>query len=70
MMVATRFKRRNGRDLPVVWRLRDFRGRGARVIDIMVGGTSFLLLKREEFGAMIDKGGPEEILEYLRANSL
>jgi len=69
-MVGTRFRRANGRDLPVVWRLRDIPGRGALVIDMMVGGTSFLLLKREEFRAIIDRAGAEGVLRFMRANSM
>lgn len=65
-LVASNFKRSGGRNLPVQWRLRDAPGRGARVIDMMVGGTSFLILKREEFRAVIDKSGADGLLAYMR----
>ncbi len=68
-LVKSEFKRRSGRDLPVEWRLREFPENGTLVIDMMVGGTSFLLLKREEFHAIIDKSGAEGMLTFLRAHS-
>lgn len=68
-LVAARFKRASGNDLPVEWRLRT-KPEGAQVIDVMVGGTSFLLLKREEFHAIIDKDGVSALLEHMRTKSL
>jgi len=70
VMVRSRFRRANGGDLPVEWRLRETPGRGARVIDMMVGGTSFLMLKREEFHTIIDRDGAEGMLRYMRENSM
>lgn len=70
VIVASRFKRANGKDLPIDWRLREFDNRGAQVIDVMVAGTSFLLLKRDEFNAIIDKGGSEALLAHMRKNAL
>lgn len=69
MMVSSGFPRSNGSTLEVEWRVRDFHNDEARVIDIMVGGTSFALLKREEFTAIIDRDGPDGLIEYLRRNS-
>lgn len=69
VLVGATFKRANGRDLPVEWRLRETGGR-PQVIDVMVGGTSFLLLKRDEFAAMVDQGGPEALLAHMQQNSL
>ena len=40
------------------------------VIDIMVGGTSFLLLKREEFHAISVDRGADGLLVFMRNNSL
>lgn len=68
-MVASRFKRKGGRELPVEWRLRETPGHGTRIIDIMVGGTSFLILKREEFRAIIDNTGSDGLLRYLHRNA-
>ena len=62
---------RAGEDpLPVDWRIRDFGAEGHKVIDVMVGGISFLVLKREEFAALLDRGGPAALLEHMRENSL
>lgn len=67
-LVESWFDRPSGNTLPVQWRVRSFRGGASRVIDIMVGGTSFMLLKRDEFSAKVDHSGPEGLLEYLRRN--
>ena len=69
VLVGATFKRANGRDLPVEWRLRETGGR-PQVIDVMVGGTSFLLLKRDEFTSIVDRSGPEGLLSYMQQNSL
>jgi len=69
VLVSAVFKRENGKNLPVDWRLRDG-PKGPQIIDVMVGGTSFLLLKRDEFTAMIDKGGVDALLSYMQQHSL
>ena len=69
VLVGSLFPRPDGRNLPVEWRVRQRKGE-ARVIDIMVGGTSFMLLKREEFTAIIDRDGPDGLLAFLRRNAL
>lgn len=70
MLVRASIPRANGKILPVDWRIRDFGERGHLVIDIMVGGTSFLILKRDEFLSIIDRQGPEALLAYLREHSI
>ncbi len=70
VLVSSTFLRPNGGNLPVDWRVREFPNRGAQVIDVMVGGTSFLVLKREEFTALIDRGGADAVLEHMEQNSL
>ena len=70
VLVASRFQRSNGGELPVEWRIREFPGRGSQVIDVMVAGTSFLLLKRDEFTAIIDQGGANALLVHMRNNSI
>ena len=70
VLVSATFKRANGGDLPVDWRLREFPEQGMQVIDVMVGGTSFLLLKRDEFTSIIDNRGAEGLLEYMEQHSL
>ena len=69
VLVGATFGRANGRDLPVQWRLRETGGR-PKVIDVMVGGTSFLLLKRDEFASIIDDRGAEGLLDYMEQHSL
>lgn len=69
VLVGATFKRTGGRDLPVQWRLRDTAS-GPQIIDVMVGGTSFLLLKRDEFTAMIDRGGVSTLLNFMEQHSL
>lgn len=69
ILVRARIPRANGRALPVDWRVRDFDG-GARVIDVMVGGVSFLVLKREEFASILDEKGAEGLLAFMVENSL
>ncbi len=69
VLVSAVFKREGGKNLPVDWRLRDG-ANGPRIIDVMVGGTSFLLLKRDEFTSMIDKGGVDALLSYMQQHSL
>jgi ABC-type transporter MlaC component len=70
VLVSATFKRANGADLPVDWRLRDVEGQGMQVIDVMVGGTSFLLLKRDEFASIVDDRGAEGLLEYMQQHSI
>ena len=70
VLVSATFKRANGADLPVEWRIREFPEQGPQVIDVMVGGTSFLLLKRDEFTAIIDDRGAEGLLDHMEQHSL
>lgn len=70
VLVSATFKRANGRDLPVDWRLREVPGEGPQVIDVMVGGTSFLLLKRDEFTSIIDRQGVDALLAHMQERSV
>jgi ABC-type transporter MlaC component len=70
VMVAAAIPRANGKTLPVEYRVREFAGRGPLVIDIMVGGISFLILKRDEFKALIDDRGVDGLLAYMRENAI
>lgn len=69
IMVSSSFPRANGGNLPVEWRVREV-SKQAKVIDVMVGGTSFLLLKKEEFGAIIGRSGADGLIIYMRENAL
>jgi phospholipid transport system substrate-binding protein len=70
VLVRARIPRAEQDPLPVDWRIRDFGERGHEVIDVMVGGISFLVLKREEFASLLERGGPDALLAHMRANSL
>ena len=69
VMVGSLFPRQSSGSLPVEWRLRKQKNGTVRIIDIMVGGTSFMLLKRDEFTAIVDRDGPNGLLAYLKRNS-
>jgi phospholipid transport system substrate-binding protein len=66
VLVRAEIPRENAGPLPVDWRIRGFADRGPRVIDVMVGGTSMLILKRDEFGSVLEREGPEALLSHLR----
>ncbi|MEM8697908.1 MAG: ABC transporter substrate-binding protein, partial [Pseudomonadota bacterium] len=68
ILVRAAIPRANGKTLPVDWRIRDFGERGHLVIDVMVGGTSFLILKRDEFDGILKSGGPAALLDFMREN--
>ncbi len=70
LLVSASIPRANGRALPVDWRIRDFGARGHLVIDVMVGGVSFLVLKREEFAEILKERGPDGLLSFMAKNSL
>lgn len=65
VLVRAQIPRANGSNLPVDWRLRRVSGR-ARIIDFMVGGTSFLVLKRAEFNSVIKRSGPDQLNAFLQ----
>ncbi len=69
VMVAAVIPRAGNKSLPVEYRIREFGERGPLVIDVMVGGISFLVLKREEFKALIDSRGVEGLLAFMRENA-
>lgn len=64
-LVPTTFPRKGRPGVDVTWRLRDVPNQGPKVIDVMVGGTSFLILTREEFGAILSRKGPEALIAYM-----
>lgn len=66
VLVEARMPRAEAPPLPVDYRLREIEGRGPLVIDVMVGGVSFLLLKRDEFRALIEKEGVAGLLGFMR----
>ena len=66
ILVDAVFPRAEGPPLPITYRMRATGDASPRVIDIMVGGVSFLLLKRDEFGALIEKEGVDGLLAHMR----
>lgn len=70
VLVEARIPRAQGEPLPVGYRVRAFDGEGPKVIDVMVGGVSFLILKRDEFHALIEQGGAEHLLAFMRERAL
>ena len=70
VMVSAAIPRANGKPLPVEYRVRGFGERGSLVIDVMVGGISFLVLKRDEFKALIDSRGADSLLAFMRENAI
>ncbi len=66
VLVRAQIPRAGDSSLPVDWRVRQIDGQGSKVIDVMVGGASFLILKRDEFAALLDRGGPAELLGFMR----
>jgi len=70
VMVSAAIPRANGKNLPVEYRVREFPDRGSLVIDVMVGGVSFLVLKRDEFKSLIDRKGAEGLLAFMRENAI
>ncbi len=70
VMVAAAIPRANGKSLPVEYRVREFAGHGPLVIDIMVGGISLLVLKRDEFKALIDSRGIDGLLAFMREHAI
>jgi len=69
VLVKAAIPRANGRKLPVDWRIRNNPEKGPLVIDVMVGGTSFLILKREEFRAVFKKSGAAGLLDHVRSRA-
>lgn len=70
LLVRVTYPRANGDVLPTDWRIRDFGDRGHLVIDVMVGGASFLRLKRDEFAAIVQQGGGAALVAHLRENNV
>ncbi|MEM8793347.1 MAG: ABC transporter substrate-binding protein [Pseudomonadota bacterium] len=70
VLVRAAIPRANGKTLPVDWRVHEFEDRGHLVVDFMVGGTSFLILKRDEFNGVLDQKGPDALLDFMRKNAV
>lgn len=64
-LVRTQFARNEGGPINVDWRIRELKTGDRKAIDIIVGGVSIMLVKREEFTAFIAKNGVDSLLDRL-----
>ncbi len=67
VMVHTRFYRDDGKTLPVGWRVRVTEDGAYKILDVLVGGISIMLLQREELTAVVANQGPPAMLSSMRA---
>ena len=68
-LVAVTMFRARGEPLPLDYRVRDRAG-GPAVLDVIIGGVSFAILRREEFGALIDREGPDALIAFMRDKAI
>jgi len=62
VIVRTQFTRSDGPPINVDWRIRKLRSGDLKAIDIIVGGVSIMLVKREEFSAFIAKNSVDALI--------
>ncbi len=62
VIVRTQFTRRDGPPINVDWRVRKLRTGEQKAIDIIVGGVSIMLVKREEFSAFIAQNSIDALI--------
>ena len=65
VIVRTQFTRSEGGPINVDWRVRKLRTGEQKAIDIIVGGVSIMLVKREEFSAFIAQNGVDKLLDRI-----
>ena len=68
VVVQTRILQENGPPIKAGWRVRLFQGE-PRIIDIVIEGVSMALNQRQEFAAVLTKGGLGGLMEMLRART-
>ncbi|MCB2113092.1 MAG: ABC transporter substrate-binding protein [Parvularculaceae bacterium] len=66
VIVRTQFTRAQGEPINVDWRIRKLRSGDQKAIDIIVGGVSIMLVKREEFSAYIAQNSVDALIERIR----
>jgi len=66
VVVLSEINRPGGDVIHAVWRVRDYDG-APKVIDVQVENISMVIAQRDEFNAVIQRGGFEALLESLRA---
>lgn len=62
VIVRTQFTRKDGPPINVDWRIRKLRTGEQKAIDIIVGGVSIMLVKREEFSAFIGQNSIDALI--------
>lgn len=62
VIVRTQFTRSDGPPINVDWRIRKLRSGEQKAIDIIVGGVSIMLVKREEFSAFISQNSVDALI--------
>lgn len=62
VIVRTQFTRSDGPPINVDWRIRKLRSGEQKAIDIIVGGVSIMLVKREEFSAFIAQNSVDALI--------
>lgn len=68
VMVLSEISRPGGDVLRAAWRVRDYDG-APKIIDVQVENISMVISQRDEFNAVIQRGGFEALLESLRAQT-
>jgi len=67
VVVLSQIERPGGDVIHAVWRVRDYDG-APKIIDVQVENISMVIAQRDEFNAVIQRGGFEALLESLRAH--
>ena len=62
VIVRTQFTRQEGAPINVDWRVRKLKSGEQKAIDIIVGGVSIMLVKREEFSAFIAQNSVDALI--------
>ncbi|HNR78074.1 MAG TPA: ABC transporter substrate-binding protein, partial [Parvularculaceae bacterium] len=65
VIVRTQFTRSDGPPINVDWRVRKLRTGEQKAIDIIVGGVSIMLVKREEFSAFIAQNSVDALIDRI-----
>jgi phospholipid transport system substrate-binding protein len=66
VVVLSQIERPGGDVIHAAWRVRDYNG-APKIIDVQVESISMVIAQRDEFNAVIQRGGFEALLESLRA---
>lgn len=70
VIVRTEFERKDASPINVDWRVRKLRSGDQKAIDIIVGGVSIMLVKREEFSAFVAANGIDSLIDRLETEAV